>query len=147
MKKTISLFAAVVALSSEASASWYQEYCSNGEGTVKLSTGHNDNIATGTIRDWSGGNLVVQTLDLSDRDTYVMTVTQEKELSKQSGRSCGSGGEGVWSSRTVNYRRVAFKKADGSLFPANTVGVSRDQKSIQADLICEMEMSGMMPCR
>lgn len=147
MKKTIVLFAATIALSSQASASWYQEYCSNGEGTTRVSSGHNDNTTTLTVRVWSNSGLSESTLDLSTAENIDMQVTNEKELSKESTQSCGTSGHGMWSGRTVNYRRVTFTKTDGGLFPKGTVGISKDRKSVQADLICEIQMNSETLCK
>lgn len=146
MKKMITLIAALMTLSSQASASWYQGYCSNGEGTVKTASGHGDNFVRVTIRKWNQGTPTDSTLELG-YDDYEMTTVREQELFKQSQSTCAQkGDEGIWSSKNATYEQVTIRLKDGRKFPEGTVGASQDRTSVQAHLICEMDMNGMTLC-
>lgn len=146
MKKMITLFAALMALSSQASASWYQGFCSNGEGTVKTASGHNENFVRLTVRTWNQGTPTDRTLELG-HDDYDQTTVRELELSKKESSSCGSEpGFGFWSSETVTYEKITFRLKNGRKFPEGTVGASQDRTTVQAHLICEMHMNSETMC-
>ena len=138
------LLAVFLFASSTAQASWFQEYCNTGEGTVKVSQGHNENQISVTTRTWNNGTL-------KDRRTVLPNATLEvsssKELENESKKYCspdGSGGMITWTN--VNYKKVQISNQDGALFSKNIVGVSEDRRFVKAFLICELNGNSESPC-
>lgn len=145
MKVSI-LALALMTLTTAAQASWYQGYCSNAEGTVKSANGHNANYTQLTKREWNGGNKTETVIRDQEGTLTVVTMGEVIKEADESHTSCSKGGMGVWNGRTVTVSKVKITRGDGSLFDKNIVGVSRDLKSVETELLCEQSMNSMMPC-
>lgn len=132
-------------LSVSANASFFQTYCSNAEGTVKWSQGHNDNTLVITKRSWEGGNLSEETLTVPQWEiTY--KVNEEKDILSEASSNCPADSDwGVAKWRTVKWQAVELKRQDGSPFHSDVVGVN-SQGAINTILICEEKGNSQSYC-
>lgn len=115
-------------------ASSFQEYCSNAMATVKVARGHIANEISVTERiakDW--GAFIDQKLVLPDAYVGVM---ESKQLEENKDTVC-DGKWGVFYWRDVFYKKIRVVQLDGSLFPSNVLGVSKDKTYVEATVICE----------
>lgn len=145
--KTVLMFALLV-LGSNASASWFQENCSNAQGTVKTASGHNDNSITLTESTFTAdGREISKKIDV-DLSSVVQVASSEKELfSKVQSGKCQSGDSSTfYGSQKVTYQRLVLRQVDDRLFSKNIVGVSKDRKTVTAHLICDRQVANEMPC-
>jgi hypothetical protein len=141
------MLATIVFAGMSAQASWYQESCSNGEGTVKLAHGHNDNFISYTTRVYDGNGGVEENIVRDESGDLRFEIVEEKELAKESHQSCDGTnqiGFGTW--KNVTYRRVKITKADGSAFNENTLELSQDKQSIVTSMICEENGNSEILC-
>lgn len=153
MKQTILNTAAVamtltmtLGMGLNAQASWYEENCSNAEGTVKLAMGHNENFTAVTERVYDQG-YSTDTVIKDEAGDIEFEFSGEKQLERTSSDSCLPGTEyGFASWRKVTYRIVTLKKANGGLFSKSTVGVSEDLKTVKASLLCELNGNSESIC-
>lgn len=122
-----------------AHASFYQQKCSSADGLATSANGHVKNEVV-LSEAFYGQDVMIQKVVYSPRDIEIKTL---KEIVLESTNDCANG---MFSSKKITYKKVAFQKADGSLFSDKTVGVSKDLKSVSADLICEMKMNGRGAC-
>jgi hypothetical protein len=145
MKTSLFALVTLMSLTTAAQASWYQEFCSNAEGTIKTANGHNENYQRLTKRVWENGRVTDTVVEAEH--LVPKAEGQSWEILKQEKRHCGPGQKyGFYSSRHVYAKSEMLVNADGSPFEKNIVGVSADQKSVHAMLICEMNMNSEMPC-
>lgn len=129
------ILASLLILGLQANASWFQEHCSNGEGTVKMADGHDDFLTQVTEREWKDGGYETK---LVTEGLTVETV-RETKIVEESSNSCDPKEGFGWASwHNVNHREIVIRKEDGSLFSRNTVGVSDDLKTVRAQVICEL---------
>ena len=135
MKKAILFTLAAIGFS--ANASYYQSFCSNGEGTVKIAEGHNTDFKRLTERKWNGDGTYTDTLvEGGMRHEF----TDDKEMHSETKTSCGDGDEyGLAFWVMTIARKVTIVREDGSLFSKDTIGVSEDLKSVHAYVICQEE--------
>jgi len=129
----------LLAISFSSYGSFYQQKCSNADGSVKSANGHVKNNIVLTEA-YFGSDYRTAEVEYGVNDLSV-EVLEEVELEYLS--SCAGG---MFSSKKVTYKKVAYTNPDGSLFSDKTVGVSKDLKSVNANLICEMNMNGRGAC-
>ena len=142
-QKTI-LAAMTLTASLLANASFFQESCSNSEGTLLFVTGHLNNSVTVT-EFVPGGNQKIE-FDLYDME---VEFTLEKEIEVKNYSSCipGKPGPGYSKSTRVSTTLMTVSKKDGSLFPGQTaVQVSDDRRSVQDHVICRFNASSQVLC-
>ena len=126
--------------------SYIQEYCNNGEGTVRMASGHSQNFLFVTKRTWKESRYTdtVVNMDIFD---VVLDYSNEFTLESTSTSSCQEGDKwGVGSWKIVTAKRIIITKDDGSEFSENILGVSSDKKSVGAFWICEKYGSSFRIC-
>jgi hypothetical protein len=47
----------------------------------------------------------------------------------------------------MTLQKVSITKEDGSLFSEDTIGVSKDRKSVNAVFVCKSDVTSEMPCK
>ena len=118
-----------------ANASWFQNNCSNGAGTVKLADGHDDFYIRLTEQKWENDQIKETILE---DERFQAEYSNEVVVHESSESSCNQ--EQGWGFATwynVKQMTVTITKSDGSLFTEHTLGVSQDRKSVKAFMICE----------
>jgi len=141
MKLSITSIAALVAglfITTQAQASFFQTYCSNAEATVQTAGGHLKSGITLTHRDYTDEGKV----DTKVEDTtHNLTLTSEDGpvIESRNTNSCEGSNEthGIASWHKTYVEKVTITKRDDTLFDKRILGVSQDQKSVTAALICE----------
>lgn len=145
-----SLFATVtlaLALSTSAHASWYQTFCSNAEGTTKSGNGHNSNYVQLTKREWTNKGLIETIIRDEEGNLFAEQVGEPVTLVSEKKQTCRKPGEGgVWSSHNVSAGKYKIVHREGKLFDKDIVGVSKDLKSVEVELICQADMNGLIMC-
>lgn len=117
-----------------AEASWFQEYCSNGEATVQVAQGHNVNETKVTKRVVKkDGTLASKTIVVPEA---TVSEVESKDLENTSTTDCKADW-GFVSWRNIRYKKIKIEQADGSLFAKDIIGVSKDRRSVEASVICE----------
>jgi hypothetical protein len=142
MKRLITL---TIFLSSViAHASYYQSYCSDAFSNVKIADGHSansikikekiENSPKERYRDYKRGELTKE-------------IIKDTDIEKISDINCtpgASAGFTTWKNTKVS--KILLKNANGSKFPKETVGVSKDGISIETTVICVLEGSSRSSC-
>lgn len=123
-------------------ASSYQEFCSNGEGTVKLTQGHIYNEISVTERIRNEGQFLDKRVVLPDADVLIL----KAELLEQEKSNPCDDDFGIIYWREVVYKKIRITNPDGSLFSQNIVGVSRDKRFVEASVICEAFGNSIYGC-
>ena len=122
-------------LSINVKASFVQEYCSNGEGTVMTASGHNNNFVQVTERFFNHGNPLETKIKLR-RGNLAINKTNSTEIARIN--------TSKWCWQDISTKQISISKNDGTTFSKNIVGVSEDKKSVNAFIICEKTIcSGM----
>ena len=129
----------LLAISFSSYGSFYQQDCSNADGSVTSANGHVKNNIVLTEA-YFGSDYRTAKVEYGVNDLDVKVV-EEVEISNTS--SCRGG---MFSSKKITYKKVSYTNPDGSLFSDKTLGVSKDLKSVEANLICEMNMNGRGAC-
>ena len=132
MKAIVSL---VVLISAHAAmASFFQTVCTSPDGHISVTDGQMSNkIMIGVFDSQSHKTSQV------DMTWQVESVDLEKtNLSHDETQNC--------SVKSIDYKLVQFTKNDGSNFPAGTVGVSKDLKTVTAHLLCEYNANSRGLC-
>lgn len=140
------LVIAVTLVSLGARASWFQEYCSNGEGTLRIAQGHNESFIEYTIREY-GPEGVRESRVRDEQGDLRWDASAEQDLVRESHQGCVPGqsfGFGSW--KTVTYQRKVIRRADGQKFPKDAVGVSEDGLTLTADMICQNDGNSEILC-
>lgn len=146
MKMLLPLIA-VLSLGSIAHASWFQENCSNADGSLRTAGGHNENFIEYTERSYGPDGVVEKRVRDEERE-LLYEVRAETKLDSESRQACVPGQEyGFASWREVNYRKIVLRREDGSAFPRTAVGVSADGLTLSADLICELHGNSETLCQ
>jgi hypothetical protein len=142
--KLMILTAMILTSASTAQASWYQDYCSNAESTVRLAHGHNDFFVEVTERNYDGKQVREQRI----REGLEYSILgDEIKVSESSQQHCNPGEEMGWTSwQKVNAMKVRITRKDGELFSEKVVGVTSDRKAVEAFVICQNDGNSMMMC-
>ena len=143
--KTLILFSLLFS-SLGAKASYFQNYCGNAEGTVRVADGHDENYFMLTERVWGDHGVSEKQIKYID---YELSEKSSKsiEIENSFENSCKDGDEtGYGSWKVVTSKVVTVYKVDGSLFSEDIVGVSEDRKTVSAYVICEENGSSMVLC-
>lgn len=142
--RSLLIVAALAFISCDAHASWFQNYCSNPEGTVRTASGHGENFTRLTERTWGSNGPIDKVVEI---DGLEMTVVTESELSNETRTICKTGDKsGVIEWKTLTFQKVQFKKADGSQLPENLVGRTNDGLAVEASLLCETNGNSRTIC-
>ncbi len=140
------IMTAILAVSFSAHASFYQKYCSNAEGTIKLSNGHMDNAVILTERAY--GNAGVNTQEIEYKlGSLIIDRSDETEIENTTRTTCQPGSTGgmvSWNKITTN--KVVIKNADGSMFPDTTIGIDGTRMAVKATVICEFSGNSRTSC-
>lgn len=134
-------------LNSVAQASWFQEHCSNGEGTLKMGMGHNENYVRYTERTYASEGMK-ETIRRDDEGGLRYDIVKETPLDSSSHQACLPNedfGYGTW--RAVKYRQVVIRHEDGKPFSKDAVGVSKDLMTLTADVVCEHNGNSQIYCK
>lgn len=121
-----------------AHASYYEINCSNGEGTIKIAEGHRENSITLTEKIWdnSVGRYSSKTHKLYE-GIYVDFVSSCPVENPSPDACTKDGNMNMRYSAFSNLSKISITKEDKSEFSKDFVGVSKDQKSIEAYVICD----------
>lgn len=133
----------LILVSSNAQASWFQDYCSNAEGTVRIAQGHNENeIKVTASKILKDGTVQRQPVILEDA---FVTPIEVKELETESNQTCTSQwGSSTW--RNLRYQIIRIERPEGPVFSQDIIGVSADGRSIEAKVICEEKGNSEIFC-
>lgn len=144
--KTTALIFCLFGLSLSAQASSFYYTCSDADQTVKIAEGHASPSVTVTEATYINGT--VKTPVKLQYGEYQIEYSDAKELHREQSNSCDNSDReaGVYRVLNVSYAKVKISKRDGSSFSENTMGVTLDGKSVEAFVICEKEITGMLPC-
>ena len=146
MKALLTLTVLVASLSAQ--ASFFQEYCSSADQTVTQKMGHMDTELSVTERIYSNTGVTENKIKLAYHDDNIeINYSEEKEIFSKNESNCDpktGHGYGTWSN--AESKKLTISKKDGSLFSQNIVGVSADQKSISAYVICQTDGNSMIMC-
>ncbi len=144
--KAILTVLTLMSLTTAAHASWFQEYCSDAEGTVRRGSGHDENFLQITQRVW-GEDGKKDTILRDENGALTYNEKSNKVVEKEYHENCRPGEEiGFATSREVNLVQLEIQNSDGRLFDKDIVGVSKDLKTVNATLICERNYGGEMLC-
>jgi len=148
--KNLLLATALIIGTTTAHASFYQDYCSNAEGSTKTSEGHVSNNISVTERSYNQatGQIINNVVELGDQKAKVtveenMTIS---ELDESEGCDTTNPSSGFYSVTTTSIERVTITKLDGSKFSKNTLGVSDNLMAVETTLICEKQISSEAYC-
>jgi hypothetical protein len=145
--KTIASIIILVLSSNSASASWYQTTCTTADGMTRSANGHSSFYTIITKVEYDKENNRIETPIELDYDNYDEKIIETKELISENSSNCDEEtGYGYSNWRNVNFQKLVITKRDGGLFSENISGVSRDRKSVTADMICEEEGNSQMFC-
>lgn len=146
--RTLALAAGIVVglVPGGARASFFQEYCSSAETTVKMSSGHIENKLQVTERKYLNGGHLDRVRPL-DQQEFEVSVVKETELLKEMNHSCPAGSQVGWTAwHQIHAREIEIRRRDGGLIDSDVVGVTPDRRQIKATLLCEMRGNGQRPC-
>lgn len=145
--KAIFVFSTLI-LTFHARASWFQTYCSNGESTIQIARGHDENFVSLTKKRWDRkSRTYIKTIVQLDLSTIKYSDSQVTALEETSNFSCYKNGvEGLATWKQVTAQNVAIAKRDGTSFMEDMPGISQDKRSINAFVICEHNGNGEGPC-
>lgn len=147
MKTLLMITALTLVSTSFAQASWYQTFCSDAEATTRTADGHNDNFVEITERKWDNDGPKENRIRFENGEVTANELSEQR-ISHEENRACGDGQEYGWySASTVTVKKVSITKEDGSLFSENTLGVSKDLKSVDVVLVCKADVTSEMPCK
>lgn len=138
------VFIAVLVASQIASASWYQEYCANVDGSLQIAGGHTESYlkVAYTKKD---GSEAYRHLDYSEVNQEWTVLKEATESTNTCDENSEPGaGYGMWT--TISEVAVVLTKVDGSSFPASFKGVSEDGRSISTTVMCEANGNSMVAC-
>ena len=130
-----------------AQASYFQTYCSNGEGTVKTAMGHDPSFIKFTEKSYNDQGETIVIREYSRQDLNLNTENIIK-IDNTYTTTCAPGstsGYGEWTK--VDSRKMTFTMVDGSAFPKNTMGLSKDGLSVVATVICEEYGNSRASCK
>jgi hypothetical protein len=147
MKNALILLACL--LTPLAHASSRDTTCGNADGSVRLEgPGMRESYVMITEKNWDTGETTQIRDDWNSEAPLFQVARGEETILRQEGNKapvCHNGLKGGWS-RTIAYKQIRITKTDGSDFSRNTLGVSRDLKAVEADLVCETVTSWLAPC-
>lgn len=134
------------------SASWYQKKCSDPTGSLTYSTGHSEEVLRAKKLD--GMVIMIYPppeeaykfveIDLKAVDIHL---EDSKDLREESYIQCDMASDlGTFFGTQITYERVRITKTDGSEFESGFKNLSKDNKALEADLICQMDINGMGVC-
>lgn len=140
------IIATVLVTTLSANASFFQNYCSNAQGTTTTADGHAEFYTKVTSRTWDNGNQIDKVIEL-DLDKVDLSTFDEVKISEQISKYCEPGSSsGYVSWEYVITKKVILTNRDGSLFSKDIVGVSDDQKTISTMVICTEEGNSRTDC-
>lgn len=132
MKKILITVLAITAFA--ANASYYQSVCTSADGYTKIANGHSKNFVK--LTEYTYGSVYsVDTIDYKRSD---LDIKELKNMELDSKTICN---RYLYSKKTITYKKLSITKKDGSLFPSSTIGVSKDLKSVEADMLCEFNLN------
>lgn len=138
---------ALMAVTTAAHASYFQVNCSNADGSIMTGSGHSDNYVQLTKYTSTDKGPKKEAIRFERGTVHQQDTIKSVSLVDESFQSCRKPGEpGFASHRSVSASTVTFVNAEGSLFDADIMGVSKDRKTVKADLICEHNMNSMILC-
>lgn len=147
MKAPILFALAALTFATSAHASWYQTWCSNAEGTTRTGNGHNSNFTQLTKREYTNRGPVETIIRDEQGELFAEQVGEPKTIVSEQKQTCRKPGEGgVWSSHVVTAGKYKIVHRDGKLFDKDIVGVSKDLRSVEVELICQADMNGLIMC-
>lgn len=139
----------MMTLTTLAQASSMQESCSNAKGTVRFELGHYENyieVTKWSSSDDEGTKYEKIRKDLHDGE-WKLEELSSQIISNEQNSQCREGEDiGFAWARKVDVRKVRITKSDGSLFEDGILGLTSDRKAVEATLLCEWEVSNIMPC-
>lgn len=144
MKKIIITIAALFSFAG--SASFFQESCSNAEGTVKFTSGHVSNKVVLTEREYNSGKVTENEIELSLYDLKV-EFGKEVIIDSTSSKNCSESGGGVAQWQSITAKKLTIKYSDGTPFSENVLGTSKDRRTVSAYVICDNSGNSMILCR
>ena len=140
--KTIITMIALIFSAASANASFFQTECSDAYQNVKYNFGQMNNKVILKSSDFEG-----EPVETSYWLTEVDVETKDKNTLRSSeSRQCSESGGGVLYRSSTQVLDVVITKADGSEFPEKTKGLSEDNKSISATVLCEHSANYMASC-
>jgi|GEM_PF-6516048 len=148
MKTSIVLnIIALMSLTTAAQASYFQINCSNADGTIMTGSGHGHNFVQLTKYSSDQNGSKQETIRFERGTVQKQDTLKTVKLLEESKQSCRKPGEGGYASHhAVSASVVTFMNADGSLFDGNVMGVSKDRKTVKAELICETNVNNIILC-
>ena len=130
------------AVSGSALGSYWQTSCSNGDGSLVMDRGSKVNAVVAKKR--SGESV---TLPLKGDIGVSVRVLQRDTLADSAASSCAP--DAVLSTMTwhrVEYQKVEVVRNDRGEFSSNFLGLSSDNRAIEAYWICETTGERHLPC-
>lgn len=128
-----------------ASASFYQVECSNGDGSVRMSSGHVSNKWVIQVDPPVGSQMDKYYLELKPNQLDV-TTSDNQEVYQNSEKKCSPGYQfGIAEWKKVTTKHVEISRKDGTPFPEG-YAVSRDGYTVEAYLICEENGNSQALC-
>ncbi len=147
MLKFFSSILFISLMGNQGKASFFQIYCSNGEGTVKTSDGHIENQITLTERLWDQHGHQTDTPFVFNQGDLVVTKSSEISLEKSLEEHCAPGDEYGWTGwREITAHKISISMPNGAEFSKKFIGLSEDRRSVNAYLICEDFGNSEMAC-
>ena len=145
MNKTI--IPLVLLFSLYAHSSFFQNYCSDAEGTTTTADGHNNNYVRVTERYYSQGTVMDTTVTL-ERQEITLESTDIKVIHEEEDFQCFEGENfGFGSTDEIVAKKIDIFMTDGSSFHPDTIGISEDGKKVSAFVICDQHFSGSIICQ
>jgi hypothetical protein len=130
-----------------AEASYFQVNCSNADGSISSGSGHSQNYVQLTKYSYDNNGPKKELVRFERGQLHQQSTLKSVKLVSEQKQACHKTGEGGFSSsRVVSASVVTFVNADGSLFDAEIMGVSKDRKTVKAELICETNVNNMIFC-
>jgi hypothetical protein len=128
-----------------AHASFYQSKCSDAFTNVITANGHVANYTKIKERVEGSNETVYTEYKSGELLKEVVKVTKIERISNVRCAPGSTAGMASW--KNTNTSKMIIKKADGTAFPENTLGLSRDGLSIETTLICVLEGNSRSSCR
>ena len=129
-----------------AMASSFYVKCSSADQNTSWETGHFQNTLTVTARVYpKEGPRLYQKIEMDLRDMNMdrdsETIYEERLGGCQEGQS-----HAFWAHRSMEFVKVTITRRDGGIFENDILGMSKDRKSIKAEVLCEREISNQIRC-
>ncbi|MBC7532745.1 MAG: hypothetical protein H7318_14315 [Oligoflexus sp.] len=136
----------ILLVSSAASASQSQEFCSNAEGTIEIATrGFTMKTVTATQRiPGQDGSFKTREVLLTDA---IVSILAAKPIENDYRKECFPGQmEGIGYGRNVQYKKIKIQRPEGAAFVRDIIGLSPDKKTLEVNMLCEEKLKAETLC-